>query len=709
MSDHPPSWPFPPPPPPTAVTARRPVGWWIALGLAVALLVGVGVTAAIVLTRDEPTVAGQPVLLEPAAEPGPNPFVNAVAGPAVPSLPDAVRAGAATTASRLTIDPATGTRTAAGTTDALFGGSGELGICDPAPLVDFLAANPAPGAAWAGVHGVAPDGIGAFVATLTPVVLLHDTVVTNYGFDGGVATPRSSVLEAGTAVLVDPTGTPAVRCACGNPLTAPTVRDLPAADLQGTGWSGFDPAAVLTVTADPPATTFTLVDVATGQTYQRSTGLASLAQPALLAATPAGIQRSTDARQWSVAAAVDQGALTSLDASPELVVAAGGTVSETDPTQHTGVILTSTDGTTWSAPIPVQDYVVDLAYGDGSWLAIGMTPSPGATQDDSISLVTYRSTDGAGWERRQLAVPVELGFAMSASSVVFGDGTWMVDLIGILGDGAVQATLTSPDGSGWTAHPGTGSPGAYTDGRAFNGRQWGITGSSVFFDDGLDAPPRTELKAGASADGVTWRQTPGTPTGSWVGRLSCTADRGWLAIAGDGGWSMDAIRTVHTSADLVTWSPLGTGPQGGVTDVIAVGAGTAPDASRCGTPAGSAPPTATAPAAPADGDLRLSVPISQPACDGSGIVVVQSAIHPETYAADVQDALNRFPGSRYLRTDVTGCSSLNQVSSIGTVIYAVYLPVGPDVTAMCAEAGRTGGYGKWLDNTSDPDGRIGCR
>lgn len=123
-------------------------------------------------------------------------------------------------------------------------------------------------------------------------------------------------------------------------------------------------------------------------------------------------------------------------------------------------------------------------------------------------------------------------------------------------------------------------------------------------------------------------------------------------------------------------------------------------------PTGSAAPTS--PAAPAGGDLGLSVPISQPACDGSGIVIVASAIHPESYAADVRAALGRFPGSAYLRTDLTGCSSLNQMSSIGTRIYAVYLPIGTDVAAICADVGRTGGYGKWLDNSNDQSATIGC-
>ena len=126
---------------------------------------------------------------------------------------------------------------------------------------------------------------------------------------------------------------------------------------------------------------------------------------------------------------------------------------------------------------------------------------------------------------------------------------------------------------------------------------------------------------------------------------------------------------------------------------------------------GGAPPPPPAPSSAAGsttGDLGLSQPMSTPACDGTGIVIVASAIHPESYPTDVQSALDQFPGSRYLRTDLTGCSSLNHVSSIGTKIYAVYLPMGTDVAAICAEVGRTGGYGKWLNNTSDPTETISC-
>src|SRR5690606_36332277 len=111
--------------------------------------------------------------------------------------------------------------------------------------------------------GIAPADIGTYVAGLTPVVLIRDTRVTNHGFRDGRATPRQAVLQAGTAVLVDATGVPRVKCACGNPLAPPTA--APIGTVTGNRWSGFDPAVVVVVVAGPPTTEFVVVDVTTGR------------------------------------------------------------------------------------------------------------------------------------------------------------------------------------------------------------------------------------------------------------------------------------------------------------------------------------------------------------------------------------------------------------------------------------------------------------
>lgn len=830
MSDLPPGWPTPagppppPPPPPGSPRSprtRRPVGLWVALGVVVAVLLGAGATALILVNRPEPVAAAEAVLLEPVADPGPDFFVSAVAVSGAPTFPDQVRSVATATADELAVDPVSGIRTITGTTDALYGGSGDIATCDPAKLVEFLTTNPAQGAAWAGVHGLTVDGIAGYVADLTPVVLLHDTAVTNYGFAGGVATARQSILQAGTAVLVDATGTPAVRCACGNPLTPPTVRDLPSADLLGTRWAGFDPAGTLAVTPGARTSTFTLVDIVTGATYQQPAGLASLTRPALLAATPAGIQRSTDAQQWQTVATVDAaaGTLLRLDASPELVVAVGG-VPWTGTNQPSGVIRTTADGEQWNDPIALQDHLLDVAHGDGTWLAVGQ-PGP---DEDGRNVPVYRSIDGITWDRQVVTLPTTATRVYLYGTIAFGGGAWLLPAVDDVGDLGIPLLFRSTDGVTWTDVTVPGPSATFAGARAFNGQAWGVTGSQFFFDSGLERAPREELRVGGSPDGVTWQPVAGAPVALAVTGLSCTADRGWLASAIDT-TAADGVGAVHTSADLLTWSPLGTAPAGGITDVIAVGTGTGPEAARCGTPAapaapadggacaldqttadgtaevavvesgsvdcalmrdrwtayfrwtgpkqgtaafaevgdgwtcsiiplsatlpgqtdwgyqgqvggcrredgreftvypvdrapggGAAAPTSSAAPAPAtptsgsgEGDLGLTRPISRPACDGTGIVILHSSVDPAAYASEMQTYLDRFPGAQYLRTDLTGCSSLNQISQQGTLIYAAYIPVGPDQAAVCAAQRQYGAaYSKWLDNTSDPNGRIAC-
>nr|WP_313777383.1 serine/threonine protein kinase [Mycobacterium sp.] len=107
--------------------------------------------------------------------------------------------------------------------------------------------------------------------------------------------------------------------------------------------------------------------------------------------------------------------------------------------------------------------------------------------------------------------------------------------------------------------------------------------------------------------------------------------------------------------------------------------------------------------------LNVSVPISQPACDGSGIVVLRSAVTPGNYQGEIQRYLNEFPGASYLRTDHS-CPSLRQATDQGNPIYAVYRPAGHSQAEICSAVRRAGGdaYGKWLDATTDPSYMLPC-
>ena len=53
------------------------------------------------------------------------------------------------------------------------------------------------------------------------------------------------------------------------------------------------------------------------------------------------------------------------------------------------------------------------------------------------------------------------------------------------------------------------------------------------------------------------------------------------------------------------------------------------------SPTTGSPPGSAAPPQP-EGDLGLSTPISRPACDGSWVVFVGSAVDAATYADDVR-------------------------------------------------------------------------
>lgn len=107
--------------------------------------------------------------------------------------------------------------------------------------------------------------------------------------------------------------------------------------------------------------------------------------------------------------------------------------------------------------------------------------------------------------------------------------------------------------------------------------------------------------------------------------------------------------------------------------------------------------------------LNVSRPITQPACDGMGIVVLANATTPGRYEAEIQRALDAHPDASYLRTDHS-CPSLRQKFDDGSPIYAVYRPAGRTLGEICAAVRRAGGnaYGKWLDTTTDPSSLIRC-
>jgi serine/threonine protein kinase, bacterial len=123
---------------------------------------------------------------------------------------------------------------------------------------------------------------------------------------------------------------------------------------------------------------------------------------------------------------------------------------------------------------------------------------------------------------------------------------------------------------------------------------------------------------------------------------------------------------------------------------------------------GTPPPPPPGPTRP-PGDLGLAQPISQPACNGQGIVILGNITTPGLYAAGVQQLLDAHPGAYYLRTDQS-CPSLRRANEQGNPIYAVFEPAGTTRGEVCDAVQRAGGgaYGKWLDYTHDPGYIIPC-
>jgi hypothetical protein len=289
---------FPGPPPAGPARARR---RWVIPALVVAVvLVGGGVTAVALKPKQ---ASSTPLYLEPAASAGIRPFTPSLIPPAVaiPAAPTTTTLEPAPTTTSTAAGPTTtaklptGTKEpevhkVVGTTPGLYGGSGDQKVCDPDWIAAFLQQHPDKAAAWVTALNADPTlkwsggrplevaDIPQYLSELRAVVLRYDTRVTNHGFLNGKATPHQSVLQAGTAVLVDSMGVPRVRCACGNPLLPPRL-------LNRVRWRGIAWAHVCEggceekIPAPTPCDVLLVLDPVSGQQVEVPCAPVCLAQP----------------------------------------------------------------------------------------------------------------------------------------------------------------------------------------------------------------------------------------------------------------------------------------------------------------------------------------------------------------------------------------------------------------------------------------------
>jgi hypothetical protein len=215
---------------------------------AVVVLVAVALIAGVLVatggSHHLPGTAAGEVFLEPAGLVGEAPVTESTHTNPAPVPSPRVPPSTAPSPSPLpSLSPspgAVGIRSVQGPAPGLYGGTQDESACDAPRMVEFLTSEPEKAAAWAAVQGIVPSAIPSFVAGLTPVVLRADTRVTNHGYRDGRATPLQSVLQAGTAVLVDDLGVPRVKCGCGNPLLPPEPQTT-GVRYTGDEWSGFRP------------------------------------------------------------------------------------------------------------------------------------------------------------------------------------------------------------------------------------------------------------------------------------------------------------------------------------------------------------------------------------------------------------------------------------------------------------------------------------
>jgi hypothetical protein len=259
---------------PTATWSRRNQ---LLVALVVALIAAAGVSVVVfrqVLSKQ----SGGELVLTAATDPGANAF-----------MPPAASPPQANTQQQPTLQPRGDGKTVEsqplpGNRDGMYGGAQSNSGVDRDKMADYLGGHPAEASAfvdalnsdptvyWSGARRLTIADITTYLRELTPAVLRLDTRITNHGFDGAHFTTVQSVFQTGTSILVDAHGVPRVRGLSGDPLTAPiALKGAP--KVVGAAWPGYHPGALAEISpAGTAITTFVLVDVVTGQAFNRPAG-----------------------------------------------------------------------------------------------------------------------------------------------------------------------------------------------------------------------------------------------------------------------------------------------------------------------------------------------------------------------------------------------------------------------------------------------------
>lgn len=537
-------------------TARKHRRWWVIGAVAAAVVVvAAAVITGVAIGGSSSSAA---LVLIPSSRPGPNPFTASVASSA-PAVSDAVVRKSAQLRTTLPVASDTHIPVAGGTTPGLYGGSGATHVCDPQRLVSFLQANPAKAAAWAQVLGIARSGIQGYVAKLTPVILNSDTLVENHGYRAGTATAFPAVLQAGTAVMVDATGTPRVKCNCGNPLSEPTLVTVSSTATTGNPWAGYSARSVISVRPGRASGELTLVDVGTGQTYAQQVGSSPQMWATITGSSSSGgalvdqsdVWSSSDGTTWNHLVTVPNDFLVSLAWGDGHWVAVGTPRSDT-LTANTTDILTSDDLTSWRLVASEPGEARGIAFGNGRWVIVAVTQDTTAVGGQGI---VYTSTNGTDWA----PAPAPTGPITTFGSIAFGKSGWMATASRI--DAAPIALFASADGVNWTSAR-TGELDQTGGHIAYGAGSWLLAASTGKpFDTQTNQPAANDVLIDTSTDGSTWRTAAPASLMQQADYAIGFGGGRWLMATEDSTlpnpFHAFVITRVLASSDGSAWSPIG--------------------------------------------------------------------------------------------------------------------------------------------------------
>lgn len=174
--------------------------------------------------------------------------------------------------------------TVSGSDAGVYGGTRDTLVCNKEVLIAFFAdaSNGAARTAWAGVLGMQPEQVENYLTGLTGARLRWDTRLTDTGYRDSKLLTWQALVQAGTAVLVDNTGVPRVKCNSGSPLLSPQglkktdKEDLSlsqVAENPDDAWDGLDTQDVVAIQpGKDPLQSLTIVDVSTDELLTRDVG-----------------------------------------------------------------------------------------------------------------------------------------------------------------------------------------------------------------------------------------------------------------------------------------------------------------------------------------------------------------------------------------------------------------------------------------------------